>query len=178
LTRSASKKNHRIDRVERPVLPLPHLLEHRVGDPADQIGGNLDPVKLQKVPLDLANRQTPRIEADDPIVKTVEPGLPLGDKLRLEAAVAVARHGQFDRAVVAEHGFARMPVAAIAGAAPGRVALLVSQMLAQLGAQRAFQQPLLQLPEQPFLAEQIRRRAVPLQQLFDELFPDRLCHDP
>jgi hypothetical protein len=68
-----------------------------------------------------------------------------------------------------------MAVAAIAGAAAGRVAFLVSQMLAQFSAQRAFQQALLQLPEQPVLAEQIRRRAVPLQQLLDQLVPNRLC---
>ena len=130
------------------------------------------------MPLDLAHREPPGVEADDPIVETVESGLPLGHELRLEAAVAVARDRDLDRAVVAEHGFARMPVAAIAGAAAGRVALLISHMLTQLGAQSALQQPLLQLPEQPFLAEQIRRRAVPLQQLLDELIPDRLFHDP
>src|SRR5207253_2987641 len=31
------KEDHRIDRVERPDLPFPHLLEHGVGDPADQV---------------------------------------------------------------------------------------------------------------------------------------------
>src|SRR6516164_6666513 len=69
-------------------------------------------------------------------------------------------------------------VATVATAATGRVAFLVSQMLAQLGAQRAFQQALLEFLEQPFLAEQILRRAVTLQQLLDDLVSDRLRHGP
>ena len=43
--------NSEICGVERPVLPFPNLLEHGVGDPADQIGGDLDPVKLLQVSL-------------------------------------------------------------------------------------------------------------------------------
>src|SRR5712692_7098104 len=170
------EENHRIDRIERPALPFPNFLENRIGDPADQIGGNLDPVELLQVRLDLANRQTPGIEADDPIVETVEPGLPLGDNLRLEAAVAVARYRELDRAVVAEHRFARMAVAAVSAASAGRVALLVPQMLAQLGTQCALQQFLLELFEEPLFTEQILRGAISLQKLLDHLVSDRLCH--
>src|SRR5713226_9564378 len=168
------EENHRINRIERPALPFPNFLENRIGDPADQIGGNFDPVELLQV--DLANRQTPRIEADDPIVETVEPGLPLGDDLRLEAAVAVARYRELDRAVVAEHRFARMAVAAVSAASARRVALLVPQMLAQLGTQCALQQFLLELFEEPLFTEQILRGAISLQQLLDHLVSDRLCH--
>ena len=88
--------------------------------------------------LNLANRQASGIKADYPIVEPVEPGLPFGDDLRLEAAVAVARHRDLDRPVIADHGLARISVAAVAAAAAGRFALLVSQMLAQLGAERTF----------------------------------------
>src|SRR5437868_8948443 len=45
---------------------------------------------------------------------------------------------------VAHHGLARIPVAAVAAAAAGRVALLVSQMLAQFSAECTFQQALLE----------------------------------
>jgi hypothetical protein len=62
-------------------------------------------------------------------------------------------------------------------AAAGRVALLVPQMLARLGAERTFQQALLELLEQPFFAEKILRRAVASEQLLNDLFPDRLCHN-
>jgi hypothetical protein len=104
--------NSEICGVERPVLPFPNLLEHGVGDPADQIGGDLDPVKLLQVSLDLANREPPGVKADDPIVEPVEPGLPLRHDLRLEAAVAVARHRDLDRTAIVEHRLARITVAA------------------------------------------------------------------
>jgi hypothetical protein len=51
-------------------------------------------------------------------------------------------------------------------------------MLGQLGTERPFQQPLPEFLEQSFLAKQILRRAIALQQLLDNLVPDRLCHDP
>jgi hypothetical protein len=51
-------------------------------------------------------------------------------------------------------------------------------MLCQLGAQRPFQQPLLEFLEQSFLAQQVLRRAVALQQLLDQFVPDCQCHDP
>jgi hypothetical protein len=35
------EEHHRIDGIERPVLPFPDLVEDRVGDPADEIGRDL-----------------------------------------------------------------------------------------------------------------------------------------
>lgn len=151
------EENHRIHRIERPALPLAYLLEYSVGDPADQIGGNLDRIQLQKMRLNLAHRQAAGVQADDPIIKTLKPGLPLGDDLGLEAAVSVPRHRDLDRAVIADYRLARRAVARVAAAAARRVALLVAQMLAQLGAKRALQKALLEFLEQPLLAQQILR---------------------
>src|SRR5205814_7562176 len=125
-----------------------------IGDPADQVRGNLNPVKLPEVALDLANRETAGIEADDPIIEPVEPGLSLRHDLRLEASLAVARHRDLDRPVIADHRLARIAVAAVAAVAPSRVAILVVRMLAKLGAERAFQQSLLQLLDMPILDDQ------------------------
>src|SRR5262249_42966442 len=61
------EENHR---VERPVLPFANLLEDRVGDPADQIGRNLDAVNLHQVRLDLAKRQAARIQANDAVIQS------------------------------------------------------------------------------------------------------------
>jgi hypothetical protein len=36
--------HHRVDRVQRPRLPFLHLVEHRVCDPAEQVGRDLKPV--------------------------------------------------------------------------------------------------------------------------------------
>src|ERR1700730_9699220 len=88
----------------------------------------------------------------------------------------LARYRELDRAVVAEHRFARMAVAVVSAASAGRVALLVPQMLAQLGTQCALQQFLLELFEEPLFTEQILRGAISLQQLLDHLVSDRLCH--
>ena len=47
-----------MNRIQRPVLPLPDFLENGIGDPADQIGRDLDTVELLQVALNLA--VTPR----------------------------------------------------------------------------------------------------------------------
>ena len=43
------EEDHRLDRVQRPGLPLPDLLEDRVGDLADQVRRDLDVVDLQQM---------------------------------------------------------------------------------------------------------------------------------
>ena len=50
------EEDHRIDPVQRPGLPFLDLLEHRVGDLADQVRGDLDVVDLQQMRLDVAHR--------------------------------------------------------------------------------------------------------------------------
>jgi hypothetical protein len=49
--------------------------------------------------LDLADRHAARIEAQNFVIETVEPGLPLGDELWLEASGAIARDGNLDLAL-------------------------------------------------------------------------------
>ena len=53
------------DRVQRPVLPFPHLIEHRVGDPADQVRRYRNPVKLLQVTSNLAHRHAARVQRHD-----------------------------------------------------------------------------------------------------------------
>ena len=84
------------DHGARPVLPFPDLVEHRIGDLADQIGRDLDMIELVQMRLDLANRKPAGVEADDPVVEALDPGLALGNNLRFEAAVAVTRHSELD----------------------------------------------------------------------------------
>ena len=89
----------------------------------------------------------PRVERQDAIVEAFEAALALGQDHRLEGAVAIARHRQFDRTVLGQHRLVRMPVAAVARAAAGRDAHLVAQVLGQFGAERALQKRFLQLLE-------------------------------
>src|SRR5512132_1759017 len=49
------EEDQRIKSFERPVLPVRHLVEDGVGDGADEIGGDVDPVELTQMPLDLAD---------------------------------------------------------------------------------------------------------------------------
>jgi hypothetical protein len=69
------KEDHRIDCVERPVLPLAHLIEHGIGDPADQVGRDVDGIELAQMALDLAYRHAVGIHRDDLVVEGIEPGL-------------------------------------------------------------------------------------------------------
>ena len=48
------EENQGVKGFERPVLPFGHLFQDRVGDGADQVGGNVDPVQIAQVTLDLA----------------------------------------------------------------------------------------------------------------------------
>ena len=159
------EEHNRIDRIQRPPMLLAHLLEHRVGHPADQVRRHRDAVELPQVTLDIAHRHATRIERQDAIVEAVEAALALGHDHRFEAAVAIARHRKRHLAVLGQYRLVRMAVAAVARAPARRVALLVAQVLAQLGAQRTLQKRLLQLPEQPVVAQQVFRRLVIGQQL-------------
>src|SRR6202034_496572 len=141
------KTHHRIDRVERPVLPLPHLVQDRVGDPADEIGRHVGGVKFGQVALDLPHRHAARIEAQYLFVEALEPGLPLGDQLRLETAGAIARHRYLDLAIFGQYPLRTLPVTAVAFAPACRIALLVAEMFGQFRPKRALYQRLLELLE-------------------------------
>jgi hypothetical protein len=67
-------------------------------------------------------------------------GLALGHDLRLEAAVAIARHIDLDRSVLDQHRLSRGPVAVVARPAAGRITL-VAEMVRQLSAQRPLAAP-------------------------------------
>ena len=79
------EENDRVDGIERPVLPLAHLVQDGIGDPADEIGRDVDAVKLGQMAPDLAHRHAAGVQAQDLVVEPVEPGLAFGDKLRLES---------------------------------------------------------------------------------------------
>ena len=53
----------RVDVLQRPLRPVAHVVDHRVGDPADQIAADLDAVDLLEVRLDIARREPAAVEA-------------------------------------------------------------------------------------------------------------------
>src|SRR5215471_6081134 len=141
------EEHHWVNRVERSVLPVPHLIEDLVRNPADEVGRDLGAVDLGKVALDLAHAHAARVKAQDLVVEAVEPGLMLGDQLGYEAAGPIARYRNLDLAILSQNGLRARAVAAVAAAAPRRITLLVAKVLGQLGTERALDQCLLQLFE-------------------------------
>ena len=123
------------------------------------------------------------VEEDDRIDCVERPvlplaGLALGHDLRIEGAVAVARHLEIDRAILSQHGLGIAAVAMIVAAAAGRVALLVAEVVGQLRPERPFQQRLLQLLEQAIFAEQVFRLLVAGQQFVQMFWFDRHRESP
>ena len=77
--------------VQRPPLPFPDLVQHRISDAADQVGRDLQAVEVEQMRLDVPNRQPGGVEPDDLVIHPVDPGLALLHQFRLEAAVAIPR---------------------------------------------------------------------------------------
>ena len=150
-------------------MPLANLVQDGVGDPADEIGRDVDAVKLGQVALDLAHRHAAGVQAQDLVVEPVEPGLAFGDKLRLEGSRPVARDRNLNFSILGQKRLRARPVAAVAASPPGGIALLVAQMLAQLGAKRPLDQSLLQLFEKPIFARQILGLPVVRKELIEKL---------
>jgi hypothetical protein len=124
-------------------VPLSDFLENGIGDPADQIGRDLDAIELLEVTLNLAHRHATRVERENPVVKTVEAGLALRHQLRLEAPLAVPRNLDLQIAVVRLQRLLGVAVADVPGSAAGRITFLVSKVRRQLGSQGTLDQRLL-----------------------------------
>jgi len=139
LITSASVRDQ-VDRLQRPILPDRHLLDHRVGDAADQIRTHVDAVDLLKVRADLAHCHPARVHRQDLVVESVEVALVLGDQLRLEAPVPIARDLDRDLTLTRTHGLLGLAVAAIALSLGRRLTGLVAQVLRQLRAHRPVDQ--------------------------------------
>src|SRR5262249_51343579 len=75
------EEDHRVDVIERALLPLAHVFHHGVGDTADQVAADLDAVELGQVRLDVARRQPSRVEREDLVVEALEASLTLPDDL-------------------------------------------------------------------------------------------------
>ena len=115
---------------------------------------------------DLAVRQPLRRQGNDEIVNSGQPPLPFGDDFRLEAGIAVPRHGDLHRPSLGEHILRAVAVAGIPAIAPGRVVLAIAEVIIELPLQGAFDHHLGQLPQQPALTGQLQpARAGPLGKL-------------
>jgi hypothetical protein len=91
-------EDDRADGVEGSVLPLGHAVHDLAGDGGDGLLGDVGPVDLGEVGLDLTGRQPPGGRRNHHLVNAGQTLLPLTHDLRLEGAVPVAG-GQISRPV-------------------------------------------------------------------------------
>lgn len=146
----------RVDGLQRPLLPLLQLVDHRVGDARNQVGGDLRAVNLGQMALDLAHRHLASVHRQDLVVEAVEVPLVLRDDIRIEGRVPVPRHRDGHRAVVGTQRLL-LPVARVArGCALGPV-ILVADMIRHLGLEGPLHQGAGQLLEKPAGAQQVLR---------------------
>jgi hypothetical protein len=83
--------------------------------------------------LDLTGAHATRVERDDLLVEAREAALVLGDELRIEAPVTIARNRQLEFATVGENSLATTAVAVIAR----RLLGILTQMVIHLGIEDA-----------------------------------------
>src|SRR5512134_362413 len=141
------KENQRVKRLQRPVLPFAHLLEDGVGDRADQIRRNVDPIELAQMPLDLARRHPAGVHRNDLFIKTRKPALVLGDQLRIKRRQPIAGNVQRELARSRQYRLLAIPIAAVA------IIFATLKMMIHLRVQRPLGQSLLQLVQQPVLVK-------------------------
>ena len=109
------EEDQRVKSFQRPVLPVRHLLQNGIGDGADQVGGNLDPVQLAQMPLDFTGAHAAGVHRDDLLVEAGKPPLVLGDQLRIEGRQPIPGNLEIDLAGLGQHRLPAVAVAAIAG---------------------------------------------------------------
>lgn len=105
--------DHRVERLQRAVLPGQDLFEDLVDDVADRLVRQLGPDRRGEVVLDVADRHPARVEADDHLVEPAQPAGALGHEHRGERPVAVARHVQAHLTDLGRDRLRRRPVARV-----------------------------------------------------------------
>jgi len=93
--------------------------------------------------LDLARAQAAGVERDHLLVEAGEAALVLGDELRIETSVTIARNRQLELAAVGQNRLGTAAVAVIAG----RLLGILAQMVVHLGIEHPLGQRLLELVE-------------------------------
>ena len=142
-------EDDRIALVQRPGLPCLDLFEHRVGDHGDGVRRQFGAVDALQVMADVAHRHPAGVEADDDVGQPAQTPFPLGHQGRGERARPVPRDVQRHRPDLGQQGLGCRAVAGVARQVPGRIVLVIAQMLSQLGRQAPLQHRLEHLGQEP-----------------------------
>ena len=170
------EKEHRVDVVERSLLPGADVVDDRVGDAADQVAADLDAVDLLEVRLDVARRQPARVERQDLVVEALKAALALAHDLRLEAALAVSRGLDRHRPVLGRKRLRRRPVARVPAPAGRLLMALIAQVLGQLGRHRALHQPAREIGQQAARPDDLLLGPGAGEQLVDQLVAEPITN--
>jgi hypothetical protein len=153
------EKHHRVDVIQRALLPRASVVHHRVSHPADQIPADVHPVDLGDVRLDIPRREAPGIQGEDLVVKPLKPPLTLAHDLRGEAPIAITRRVDRHLAVLGHQPLRGAAITRVAGPARRLLVALIPQVVGDLDLQRALDQPLGQLTEQAARTDDLLLRA-------------------
>ena len=165
--------------LQRAGLPLLDVVEDGVGDAADRVAADLDPVDLLQMLRDLPCRHPARVHRDDLVVEAREPALMLGHDLRLELPLPVTRQLDLDRPVIGDQRLRRRAVTTIRLTLGRLTRELVTEMIGQLRRRRTLDNALGQLLQQPIRARDRLRALTTGEQLIDQLVRNLLRgHDP
>jgi hypothetical protein len=123
---------------------------------------------------DVPGGQATAVQGDDPLVEPVQPGLALGHDPRGEAARPIPRHVEVHGPDLGQQRLGRRAVTAVPRTAPGRVVLLIPEVLGHLLGKRPFQHGLGHRREQPVRSQQLSTLGLGLgQQLVGQLVIDQ-----
>src|SRR4051812_12818684 len=166
------EEDERVTRLQRTVLPFRHGLKNRVRHRRDQIGGDLEPIELHEVALNLPRGHAARIHRHDLLVEAGEAALIAGDQLRIERPFPIAWNPDVELRGL-QNGLLRMPVAMVPPPRGG----LAFEMVVEFGVENTLGKRLLQLVEKPVLVENLFR-VTAVQKLVQGVFLDRHKRPP
>src|SRR3954464_3928426 len=167
------EEDERVTRLQWTVLPFRHGLQNRVRHRRDQIGGDLEPIELHEVALNLPRGHAARIHRHDLLVEAGEAALIPGDQLRIERPFPIAGNPDVELRGLCQNGLLRMPVAMVPPPRGG----LAFEMVVEFGVENTLGKRLLQLVEKPVLVENLFR-VTAVQKLVQGVFLDRHKRPP
>lgn len=107
-----------INRVKRPVAPLPHLGEDVVRDPADEFRGYLYTIDVLQVRLDVPDGYSAGIQCNYLLIENRQPLLVFWHENRCEFSIPITGDIELDLLVSGKHLLVGIAVAIIACKVP------------------------------------------------------------
>ena len=142
------QEHDRVDVIQRPRLPRPRVLHHRIGHPRDQVTADPNAVDLLQMRLDIPGRQAPAIEREDLVVEPLKAPLTLAHDLRLKRPRPIARRVDLNRPLLGQQRLRHRPVPRVPSTPGGLLMRLIAQVVCELDLHRPLHQSLRELAQQ------------------------------